>query len=186
MPPYLQTTHISTWPVFCRRVFGVLSVLLEWQNHFMQTGEHLFMQTLDWCQLDWQGMNAKEKLGASYPAAPRCRHIKERSEAFWYRGEDSRTSFNPGSSPQCVFVDYCLVFPRRMPHRRWAADKLTKHTSGYLFTLAERKGKSKQKLCQMFAGTVTQGLCTAEKRRWYFGDAICLSVGSLCLKFYQM
>jgi len=23
-----------------------------------------------------------EKLGASYPAAPRCRHIKERSEAF--------------------------------------------------------------------------------------------------------
>ena len=114
----LQNTHINIRPLFCSRTFGVLSVLFEWQNHFMQTGEHSFMQTLDWCQLDWQGDECKEKLGASYPAAQRCRHIKERSEAFWYRGEDSRTSFNPDSSHQCAFVDYCLVFPRRTAHRR--------------------------------------------------------------------
>lgn len=118
MPPYLQNTHLNIHPVFCSRVFGLLSLLLEWQSYFMQTGEHSFMQTLDWCQLDWQGINKKKKLGASYPAASRCWHIKERNKAFWYRGEDSRTSLNPDSSLECAFVDYCLVFPRRTLHRR--------------------------------------------------------------------
>ena len=91
------------------------------------------------------GDECKEKLGASYPAAPRCRHIKERSQAFWYRGEDSRTSFNLDSLPQCAFVDYCLVFPRWMPHRRQAADELTEHTSEYLSMLAKRNSRSQNK-----------------------------------------
>ncbi len=115
--------HISTTPTSTCNLCFVVIYLECWvfflSDKTTQTGEHSFMQTLDWCQLDWRGMKScKEKLGASYPAAPRCRHIKERSEAFWYRGEDSRTSFSPDSSPQCAFVDYCLVFPRRAPHRR--------------------------------------------------------------------
>ena len=60
---YLRNTHVNTRPLFCPCMFGVLSVLLEWQNHFMQTGEHSFMQTLDWCQPDWRGMNAEESWG---------------------------------------------------------------------------------------------------------------------------
>lgn len=130
------------------------------------------------------GDECKEKLGASYPAAPRCQHIKERSRAFWYRGEDSRTSFNPDSSPQRAFVDYCLVFPKWMPHRRQAADKLTEHTSRYRCTLAKQKSKTQnKKLCQMFARLLTQGQSTAETKKalllilWWCDQLL----GGLCL-----
>lgn len=160
-----KNTHISTQPVFCSRVFGVLSVLLEWQNHFMPTGEHSFMQTLDWCQLDWQGMNArkgkkKKKLGASHPTEPRCRHIKERSEAFRYGGKDRRTSFSPDTSPQCAFVDCCLVFPRRAPHKRLSSRTGWQNNA---FGVSRRdswkkNGESKQKSrVRCFAGACNSG-----------------------------
>lgn len=63
MPLYLQNTHLNIHPMFCSCAFGLPSLLLEWQSHFLQTGEHSFMQTLDWCQLDWQGINNKKSWG---------------------------------------------------------------------------------------------------------------------------
>lgn len=116
----LLTLHSQPWLLPCQRVrlricrspapasshvVGVLSALL--QRHFMQTGERRLTQTL--ADVSWTdgGGERRGKLGASHPAAPRRRHIKERS---W---GGLRTGFSPDNSPKCAFVDYRLVFPRR-------------------------------------------------------------------------
>lgn len=87
----------------------------------------------------------QRKAGGIIPSSTKVPAHQREKQSFWYRGEDSRTSFNPDSSPQRAFVDYCLVFPKWMPHRRQAADKLTEHTSRYCCTLAKQKSKTKNK-----------------------------------------
>lgn len=96
-----KTPTSTSWTLFFNVMFVVLSVRPEWQNRFMQTGEDSFMQTLDWCQLDWQGMNAKKSWGHHTQQHWGASTSKRKARFFWYRGEDNRTSFNPDSSPQC-------------------------------------------------------------------------------------
>lgn len=99
---YVKNTNINIWTLFFSVMFVVLSVRPEWQNRFMQTGEDSFMHTLDWWQLDWQGMNAKKSWGHHTQQHWGASTSKRKARFFfWYRGEDNRTSFNPDSSPQC-------------------------------------------------------------------------------------
>lgn len=155
---YVKNTNINIWTLFFSVMFVVLSVRPEWQNRFMQTGEDSFMHTLDWWQLDWQGMNAKKSWGHHTQQHWGASTSKRKARFFFYTEGRITGQASTLTVHHSAFVDYRLVFPRRT---RAQADRT--HIRVSLRVSWKKQQKSKQRLCQMFAGPVTQGQCTAER-----------------------
>lgn len=143
----------------------------------MQTGEDSFMQTLDWCQLDWQGMNAKKSWGHHTQQHRGAGTSKRKAQFFDTEGRITGQA-STLTVHHSAFVDYRLVFPRRTQAQ---ADRT--HIRVSLRVSWKKQQKSKQRLCQMIAGPVSQGRCTAERNIYTIKTLTWSASGSeiLCL-----